>query len=184
MRCKYMWVMCMIIWSIHLLSFINYDLGYFCHVGNRIVAYSPIEIHSQDLLVFACWWSFKLLSLCILCNKWNLVTFHQGAFLEYIICFISLMASLWSTEICLNIMSMWHKLCGILHLDAHASRPAACLLLSCKVTEGCSESEWVQGTFHTAENVNEDKNRGSFGTTKSSLEGYTFLWTTTGREKW
>ena len=51
--------------------------------------------------------------------------------------------------------------------------------------ENCVEiwSEWVQGTFKNAENVNEDKNRESFRTTKSSLDGYTLPQTTTGRAK-
>ena len=41
----------------------------------------------------------------------------------------------------------------------------------------------MQGTFKTAENVNEDKNREFFRTTKSSLDGYTLPQTTTGRAK-
>ena len=41
----------------------------------------------------------------------------------------------------------------------------------------------MQGTFKTAENVNEDKNRELFRTTKSSLDGYTLSQTTTGRAK-
>ena len=41
----------------------------------------------------------------------------------------------------------------------------------------------MQGTFKTAENVNEDKHREFFSTTKSSLEGYTLPQTTTGRAK-
>ena len=41
----------------------------------------------------------------------------------------------------------------------------------------------MQGTFKTAENVNEDKNREFFRTTTSSLDGYTLPQTTTGRAK-
>ena len=41
----------------------------------------------------------------------------------------------------------------------------------------------MQGTFKTAENANEDKNREFFRTTKSSLDGYTLPQTTTGRAK-
>ena len=44
-------------------------------------------------------------------------------------------------------------------------------------------SIWVQGTFKTTENVNADKNRESFRTIKSSLDGYTLPQTTTGRAK-
>ena len=57
--------------NINLLCFTHYNLGHFGRVGNRIVVYSSIIIYSPDLLVFARWWSFKLLSLCILCNKYN-----------------------------------------------------------------------------------------------------------------
>ena len=39
-------------------------------------------------------------------------------------------------------------------------------------------SEWVQGTFKTAENVHEDKDGEFF-----SLDGYTLAQTTTGRAK-
>ena len=49
----------------HLLCFIHYNLGYFSHLGNTIVVYSSID------MVFAHWWSFKFLSLWILCKKWN-----------------------------------------------------------------------------------------------------------------
>ena len=40
-----------------------------------------------------------------------------------------------------------------------------------------------KGTFKTAENVNEDKNREFYRTTKSSLDCYTLPQTTTGRAK-
>ena len=55
----------------NLLCFIPYNLGYFDHVGNRIVVSSSVIIYSRDLLAFASWWSFKLLSRCNLCKKMN-----------------------------------------------------------------------------------------------------------------
>ena len=125
MGCKYMWL---IVRNIHLLCFIHYDLGYFGDVGNRIVVYSSIVIYSPDLLVFACWWSFKLPSLCILCNKWNFSDTPPGK--------LPGVPSLFRSSNGFTVKYRWsvRMLCqcvticaGYFTFDAHASRPVACL---------------------------------------------------------
>ena len=56
--------------------------------------------------------------------------------------------------------------------------------IGCKyLANRAPKNKRVQGAFKTAENVNEDKNRESFRTTKSSLDGYTLPQTPTGRAK-
>ena len=116
--------------SIHLLCFIHYYLGYFGRVGNRIMVYSSIVIYSPDLLVFARWWALKLLSLCILCNKWNVSDIPPGS--------LPGMPSLFHIP---NGFIVKHrrsvrKLCqcdtncaGQFTLDAHASRLVACVAI-------------------------------------------------------
>ena len=51
-------------------------------------------LHADDLL------SFCLFAPCVISGI--LVTLHQGAFLEYLVCSTALMASLWSTRVLLE----------------------------------------------------------------------------------
>ena len=120
-----MWV---IMGNIHILCFIHYNLGYFGHVGDRIVVYSSIVIYSPDLLMFARWWSFKLLSICILRNKWNFSDTPPGS--------LPGVASLFHIH---NGFTVKHRrsvriscqcdtnCVGHFTLHAHASRPVVCL---------------------------------------------------------
>ena len=77
-----------------------------------IVVYSiyiHVVIYSENLLVFAS---------CVISG--NLVTFHQGTFLENLVCSTSLIASLWSTrdliEYYINVTKSVRDISPLMHM--------------------------------------------------------------------
>ena len=132
-----MWV---IIGNIHLLCFIRYNLGYFGHVGNKIVVYSTIYLfHSLDLLVFACWWSFKLLSLYIMCNKWNFCETPLGRLLGVPSLYHIPSGFTVTHGRSVRILCQCDTNCaGHFIVDAHASRHVACYCNVIQRWTGCT----------------------------------------------
>ena len=132
--------------NIYLLCFIRYNLGYLGHLGNRIVAYSSID------MVFAHRWPFKLRSLWILCNKWNFGDTPPGS--------LPRVPSLFHIP---NGFTVKHRrsvkslrqcdtnCAGHFTLNAHASRPVACL----PHTWRCHDMETLAASVALCEGINQ-----------------------------
>ena len=110
-----------------------------------------IVIYSPDLLLFACRRSVKLLSLCILCNKWNFSDTPSGS-----------LPGVPSPFHITNGFTVKHRgsariscqcdtnRTGHFTLDANASRPVACALLKShdKCPRGHADRSGVDHFYH------------------------------------
>ena len=94
MGCKFVWMMWVIMRNIDLLCFINYHLGLFWSCRQYDCGYSIYIVIIHRI----CWCLHvdNFFASCLM--NGILVTLHQGAFLEYLVCATSPMTSLWSTR--------------------------------------------------------------------------------------